>query len=58
MGMDAETLLLFGEALRRAKALLSLHLSGNPGNTIEVQESLSERIHAKPYDPVYKVEQH
>jgi len=56
MGMDEETLLMFGVALRRAKSLLSLHLSGNPGNSFQVQEEICNRIHAKPYDPTFTLE--
>jgi hypothetical protein len=36
MGMDKDTLLIFGKTLRRCRGLLSLHLSGNPGNNAEV----------------------
>jgi len=56
MGMDEETLLLFGRTLRRCRGLLSLHLSGNPGNNLQVQEQLAEKIKCIPHDPVFKIE--
>jgi hypothetical protein len=41
-------LLEFGPALRRAKSLLVLHLSGNIGLDDEVIMLLHERVHAAP----------
>lgn len=41
-------LLEFGPALRRAKSLLVLHLSGNIGLNDEVIMQLHERVHAAP----------
>ena len=35
----------FGEALKRSKSLRAIHLSGNPGITIELVEHLVKRIH-------------
>lgn len=34
--------------MRKAKSLLCLHLSGNPGLTIEVQEWVTKRIRCRP----------
>ena len=36
-----------GAALRKAKSLLAIHLSGNPGVTPELKEYLYDRIRAK-----------
>ena len=41
-------LLEFGPALRRAKSLLVLHLSGNIGLDDEVINTLQDRVHAAP----------
>lgn len=44
-GLCDDMLKCFGVALRRAKTLLSLHLSGNPGVTPQVKAYLKERAH-------------
>ena len=60
MGMDAETLQLFGPALRRCRSMLGLHLSGNPGlmgkQGEKISTELAERAHCKKYDPVCKID--
>jgi hypothetical protein len=48
-GLDSDMLKEFGVALRRAKSLVSLHLSSNPGDTEEVREAICTRAHVKPY---------
>ena len=50
MGMDQEMLNEFGTAMRRAKSLISLHLSGNPGDCEEVRVAICERARVKPYE--------
>ncbi len=37
-----------GPALRRAKSIISLHLSGNPGIDDELKEYLHKRVHCAP----------
>jgi len=37
-----------GNCLRKAKSLLCIHLSGNPGLTKEMQDSLTQRIKCRP----------
>jgi Ran GTPase-activating protein (RanGAP) involved in mRNA processing and transport len=37
MGMCEKSVNEFGPVLRRSKSLLSVHLSGNPGNTLQAQ---------------------
>ena len=36
-GLSSEMLREFGTALRRAKSLISLHLSGNPGDDGDIR---------------------
>jgi len=36
-----------GANLRRAKSLISIHFSGNPGVNEEVKQYLFDRIHAR-----------
>eukprot|EP00347_Sterkiella_histriomuscorum_P002614 403367462 len=45
--LDSQTIQEIGTSLRKAKSLLVLHLSGNPGITQELQTYLFDRIHAK-----------
>ena len=49
-GLSKEMLLEFGPALRKAKSLLSLHLSGNPGIDRDnlLANAISERAHCQP----------
>ena len=51
MAMDAEALAMFGRTLRRSRSLVGLHLTGNPGNTADLQMLLDNQVHCKPYDP-------
>lgn len=59
-GLSHLMLLEFGPALRRAKSIISLHLSGNPGIDEEVTQALHKRAHCMPnfqiniIDEVYK----
>ena len=50
MGLDEETLLMFGRAVRRCKSMVSLHLSGNPGNCESARKAFAKRIHCKEWD--------
>jgi len=47
-GLSDKMLLYFGPALRRAKSLISLHVSGNPGIGDEITEALHKRAHCQP----------
>lgn len=47
-GLSDKMLLFFGPALRRAKSLISLHLSGNPGIDRDIIDSLFKRAHCQP----------
>lgn len=38
-----------GTALRRAKSLIAVHLSGNPGCSQDTAEYLQQRVHCRPY---------
>lgn len=51
-GLEAKLLLGIAEALRKAKSLLSVHLSGNPGLTDQVQDTFVQRIRARPNEDV------
>ncbi|CDW72588.1 UNKNOWN [Stylonychia lemnae] len=45
--LESETVREIGTNLRKAKSLLSIHFTGNPGANQEVRQFLFERIHAK-----------
>ena len=47
-GLNKKILLDFGNALRKAKSLLCLHLSGNPGIDTDVKKQIHERAHCMP----------
>ena len=49
-GLDTSMMREFGTALRRAKSLISLHMSGNPGDDEEVRIAICERAHAADYE--------
>ena len=38
-----------GTALRRAKSLIAVHLTGNPGVSQDTAEYLQQRVHCRPY---------
>lgn len=41
-------IIALGTALRRAKSMVAVHLTGNPGVTQNATEYLSGRIHCRP----------
>jgi len=47
-GLNQLCIKIIGISLRRARSLLSLHLSENPGITSDLKSLLFERIHCKP----------
>ena len=47
-GLSKDQIREIGPALRRAKSLLALHASGNPGVTQDVTEELFQRVHCQP----------
>lgn len=53
-GLTEGMLQVIGTSLRRARSLLVLHLSGNPGITDELKEYLQNRVHCKPIIPKVK----
>lgn len=46
--LDEATVLAIGTALRRAKSLVAVHMTGNPGVTEAAAEFLHQRIHCRP----------
>ena len=48
MSLHSEMIKELGPALRKAKSLLSLHLSGNPGATKDVKTYLRWRVRCVP----------
>jgi hypothetical protein len=51
-GLSEAMLWFIGAALRRAKSLISLHLSGNPGVTPALKEYLHKRVRCKELETV------
>jgi hypothetical protein len=51
-GLSKYQLLELGPALRRAKSLISLHASGNPGVSQELCDELFARVHCQPKYPI------
>lgn len=47
-GLTKNMLKQFGPALRRARSLVSLHLSGNPGVDSDLKTGLFTRVHCMP----------
>lgn len=45
--LESDMIKDIGANLRRAKSLISVHFSGNPGVNDEVKQFLFDRIHAK-----------
>ena len=54
MGMTSQMMTQFGRALRRTRSLVSLHLSQNNGDNIELRNSIIERSHIKPFEPIFR----
>ena len=55
-GLSKDQIREIGPALRRAKSLLALHASGNPGVTQDVTEELFQRVHCQPKFKVYIID--
>ena len=55
IGLTKNMLKQFGPALRRAKSLVALHLSGNPGIDNELKSILFSRIHCLPRFEINKI---
>ena len=55
IGLTKNMLKQFGPALRRAKSLIALHLSGNPGIDSELKSILFNRIHCIPRFGINKI---
>ena len=51
-GLSAQVIYEMGTILRRSRAILSLHLSGNPGLSQENMEYLHKRIRCRPNEDV------
>ncbi len=47
--LDADSLIKIGTYLRRAKSLLSIHFSGNPGVNSQVKAYLLDKLHGKDH---------
>lgn len=54
-GLNEAMLWYLGTALRRAKSLISLHLSGNPGITSTLKEYLYKRVRCKAIEEVNQI---
>jgi Ran GTPase-activating protein (RanGAP) involved in mRNA processing and transport len=52
IGLGARMIEGIGEALRKAKSLLCIHLSGNPGLTEPVMNALIKRIRCRPNEDI------
>ena len=48
-GLNQLSIRIIGISLRRARSLLSLHISENPGITKDLKSLLFERIRCKPF---------
>jgi len=46
--LDEMMILALGTSLRRAKSLVGVHFSGNPGVTEKTASYLFERVHCRP----------
>ena len=51
-GLSEKVIYEMGTILRRARAILSLHLSGNPGLSSENMEYLHNRIRCRPNEDI------
>lgn len=54
-GLSEAMLWYIGTALRRAKSLVSLHLSGNPGVTKNVKDYLYKRVRCREIEDINHV---
>lgn len=52
MGLTSLIIKELGTHLRRARSLLGIHLSGNPGLTEENQGALCERVRCRPNEDI------
>lgn len=55
-GLTEPMMVHFGQALRRAKSLRSIHLCGNIGVTQSLVEYLTERTHGSKYTQINNIE--
>lgn len=51
-GLSAGVIYEIGTCLRRARSVLVIHLSGNPGLTAENMDYLSDRVKCRPREDV------
>ena len=54
MGMTSQMMNEFGTALRRTKSLVSLHLSHNNGDNVELRNALLDRAHVRTFEPIFR----
>ena len=47
--LDEHMIIALGTSLRRAKSLVGVHFSGNPGVTQAASDYLHERVHCRPH---------
>ena len=47
--LDEMMITALGTSLRRAKSLIAVHFTGNPGASQTTAEYLQQRIHCRPY---------
>jgi hypothetical protein len=47
-GLSAHILLEIGLAMRKSRSMVGIHLSNNPGLSLEVKNEILKRAHCKP----------
>ena len=56
-GLNEQMIWHFGNALKRAKSMVALHLSGNPGITDKLKDYLFKRVKCKQREEVVCIQE-